>query len=214
MRGGLLFLSNVSLISIGFSAWSIGGAASAEAQIRVSAADVIDLNQYFTFVDSPTIFEYTSEGLVKNHTIDTQTLEGTIQVPFRINTKSEKIKDHLVSDSSGFTLRVVLVDKNKNLDLFSICTATEVTLAISNQTNKFSDSDYSFVSSINSTLNKDMTSDFDLKNFPYADDSLVYFSAKYQVKFNTSDFKTDVYDKLDNGSFHFSFKAGGVFDHE
>lgn len=41
---GVLFLSNLSLISIGFSAWSIVGAASAEAQIQVSAADVIDLN--------------------------------------------------------------------------------------------------------------------------------------------------------------------------
>lgn len=38
--GGVLFLSNISLISIGFSAWSISGAASAEAQIQVSAADV------------------------------------------------------------------------------------------------------------------------------------------------------------------------------
>lgn len=37
---GILFLSNISLISIGFSAWSISGAASVEAQIQVSAADV------------------------------------------------------------------------------------------------------------------------------------------------------------------------------
>lgn len=68
---GVLFLSNISLISIGFSAWSISGAASTEAQIQVSAADVIDLNQYFTFIESPTIFECTSEGIVNDYTIDT-----------------------------------------------------------------------------------------------------------------------------------------------
>lgn len=90
---GVLFLSNISLISIGFSAWSISVAASAEAQIQVSAADVIDLNQYFTFVDSPTIFEYTSDGLVKDHAISSTTLDGYIEIPFRIDVKGGKLKN-------------------------------------------------------------------------------------------------------------------------
>lgn len=211
---GVLFLSNLSLISIGFSAWSIVGAASAETQIQVSAADVIDLNQYFTFVDSPTIFEYTSDGLVKDYVVGAETLEGYIKIPFRIDVKSGKICDHLEKGKTGFLLRTILVDKNQNLDLYSVCTATEVVLAMSNQSNSFSDSDYSIASSSDSVSSKELNSTFDLSTFSYLNDSLAYFSVKYKIEFNISNFKTDVYDKLSNGSFRFSFKAGGIFDNE
>lgn len=76
--GGVLFLSNISLISIGFSAWSIVGAASAEAQIQVSAADVVDLSKYFIFNQSEdtidnngalahtVTFNYNDYGVVDN----------------------------------------------------------------------------------------------------------------------------------------------------
>lgn len=211
---GLLFLSNISLISIGFASWTIGGAASAEAQIQVSAADVIDLNQYFTFVDSPTIFEYTSNGLVKDHAISSATLDGYIEIPFRIDVKGEKIRDHLSSNRTGFTLETVLVDRNQNLDLFSVCSATDVKLAISNSTSEFSETDYTVVSQSNAAANKELSSSFDLSTFPYLDESLVYFSVRYKVNFNVTDFKKSVYDKLSNGSFRFSFKAGGIFDNE
>lgn len=212
--GGLLFLSNISLISIGFASWTIGGAASAETQIQVSAADVIDLNQYFTFVDSPTIFEYTSNGLVKDHAISSATLDGYIEIPFRIDVKGGKIRDHLSSNQTGFTLGTALVDRNQNLDLFSVCSATDIKLAISNSTSGFSETDYAIVSQSNAAANKELSSSFDLSAFPYLDESLVYFSVRYKVNFNVTDFKKDVYDKLSNGSFRFSFKAGGIFDHE
>lgn len=172
--GGTI-LSNISLISIGFSAWSIVGAASAETQIQVSAADVIDLNQYFTFVDSPAIFEYTSNGLVKDYAISSATLDGYIEIPFRIDVKGGKIRDHLSSNRTGFTLGTVLVDRNQNLDLFSVCSATDVKLAISNSTSEFSETDYTVVSQSNAAANKELSSSFDLSSFPYLDESLVYF---------------------------------------
>lgn len=187
---------------------------SAEAQIQVGAADVIDLNQYFTFVDSPTIFEYTSNGLVKDHAISSATLDGYIEIPFRIDVKGGKISDHLSSNRAGFTLGTVLVDRNQNLDLFSVCSTTDVKLAISNSTSGFSETDYTVVSQSNAAANKELSSSFDLSTFPYLDESLVYFSVRYKVNFNVTDFKRDVYDKLSNGSFRFSFKAGGIFDNE
>lgn len=211
---GILLLSNLSLISIGFSAWSIGAVTTAEAEINVSAADLIDLNQYFLFVDSPTIFEYTSNGLVKDHAISSATLDGYIEIPFRIDVKGGKIREHLSSDCTGFNLGTILVDRNQNLELFSVCSATEVKLAVSNSTNAFSDTDYTIVSQSNTTANKELSSSFDLSTFPYLDESLVYFSVKYKINFNVADFKKDVYDKLSNGSFRFSFKAGGIFDNE
>lgn len=187
---------------------------SGEAQINVSVVDLIDLNQYFLFVDSPTIFEYTSTGLVKDHAISSTTLDGYIEIPFRIDVKGGKIRDHLSSDRTGFSLGTILVDRNQNLDLFSVCSTTEIKLALSNTTNGFSDTDYKIVSPSNVASNKELSSSFDLSAFPYLDESLVYFSVRYKVVFNVADFKKDVYDKLSNGSFRFSFKAGGSFNNE
>lgn len=212
MRGGLLFLSNISLISIGFSAWSIGGVTSAEAQIQVSAADVIDLNQYFIFVDSPTFFEYTSDGIVNDYVVDTaaKTQEGYIKVPFRIDVKTGKIRDHLASGATGFKLGTTLVDKNTGFDFFSVASAPEVKLACKNS-NSFSDSDFSNVSSSNTAANKELNSTFDLNSFPYLDLSKAYFVASYKISFTTDNFKS-AYNSA-SGSFRFSFKVGGIFDH-
>ncbi len=143
-----------------------------------------------------------------------QTLEGIIEVPFRIDTKKGRIKDHLSTNATGFTLTTILIDKNKNLDLFSVCSINEVKLAISNKTSNFSDDDYSLISSFNSVSKKELNSNFLLSNFSYIKSSLVYFSTRYSITFNTANFKTDVYDKLSNGSFHFAFKAGGIFNYE
>lgn len=152
--------------------------------------------------------------MVKDHGISSTTLDGYIEIPFRINVKGGKIKDHLSSNRTGFTLGTVLVDRNQNLDLFSVCSATEVKLAISNLTSRFFETDYTVVSQSNAAANKELSSSFDLSTFPYLDESLVYFSVRYKVNFNVTDFKKYVYDKLSNGSFRFSFKAGGIFDNE
>ncbi len=208
-----MVFSFASIISTGFSTWSIGAVTTGKAQINVSADDLINLNEYFLFADSPTIFEYTSEGLVKDHVISSKALDGYIEIPFRIDTKGGKIRNHL-SNLTGFTLKTILVDRNQNLDLFSVCSATEVKLAISVATNSFSDTDYTIVSLSNAAVNKELSSSFDLSVFPYLDESLVYFSVRYKVNFNVADFKKDVYNKLSNGSFRFSFKAGGIFYNE
>ncbi len=215
---GVLFLSNLSLISIGFSAWSIVGAASAEAQIQVSAADVIDLNHYFTFVDSPTIFEYTSDGIVNDYIVDTdaKTQEGFIQIPFRIDVKSGKIRDHLGTGATGFTLGTILIDKTTYdekttfSDVFSVATVSEVKLAFKD-TNSFKDQDFSYLSLTNASANKKFNSTFDLSSFPYLDSTKVYFVVSYKVSFTTTDFQTAY--KSAGGSFRFSFKVGGIFDH-
>lgn len=210
--GGLLFLSNISLISIGFSAWTIGGATNAEAEIKVSVDDVIDLNQYFTFVDSPTIFECTSDGIANDHVVNTtaDTQEGYIQIPFRINVGSGKISEHLADGAKGFTLGTTLVDKNSSVDFFSVAIVSDVRLACKDS-NSFAESDYSYVSPSNVASNKELNSTFDLTTFSYLDKNQVYFVARYKVSFATSAYKT-AYSSA-GGAFKFSFKVGGIFDH-
>lgn len=80
LAGGVLLLSNISLISIGFSAWSIGGATAGEAQINVSAADLIEAN---IFSDLKYVsFSLGKEGIVDD---DIFSKTGSLIVSFNIN---------------------------------------------------------------------------------------------------------------------------------
>lgn len=211
MRGGVLLLSNLSLVSIGFSAWSIGAVTTAEAEINVGAADLIDINNYFVFEGSPSVFEYTSEGIANDHVIDSSLTnqEGYISIPFQIDVKSGKIADHMGEGASSLKLRTILVDKNESLDFFSLCSITESKLAI-NASGEFEDSDYSLVSLENPSSNKELTSTFDFSSFPYTNEKKACFSVRYKVSFTTANFKS-AYSSA-NGSFKFSFKAGGIFN--
>lgn len=79
--GGVLLLSNLSLVSIGFSAWSIGAVTTGEAQINVSAAGIVDVNSYINY-GTATVFGYCRDGIISNDTIVTH---GDIIVNFTIN---------------------------------------------------------------------------------------------------------------------------------
>lgn len=209
--GGLLFLSNISLISVGFSAWSIGAVTTGEAQINVSAADLIDINNYFVFEGTPSVFEYTSEGIANDHVIDSslENQEGYISIPFQIDVKSGKIADHMGEGTSSLKLRTILIDKNDSLDFFGLCSITESKLA-ANVSATFNESDYTIVSTDNPSLNKELTSTFAFSSFPYSNMQKAYFSVRYKVSFTTANFKS-AYSSA-SGSFKFSFKAGGVFN--
>lgn len=211
LAGGVLLLSNLSLVSIGFSAWSIGTVTTGEAEINVSAADLIDINNYFVFEGSPNVFEYTSEGIANDHVIDSSlnNQEGYISIPFQIDVKSGKIADHMGKEASSLKLRTILVDKNDNLDFFGSCSITESKLA-TNVSGTFNESDYTLVSSDNPSSNKELTSTFDFSSFPYMNEQKAYFSVRYKMFFTTANFKS-AYSSA-NGSFKFSFKAGGVFN--
>ena len=78
--GGVLLLSSISLVSIGFSAWSIGGVTAGEAQINVSAADIISGNLFEEI--SVTSFTLSPDGIVQNDAIVNS---GNINVFLKIN---------------------------------------------------------------------------------------------------------------------------------
>lgn len=215
VEGGLLFLGSASLICIGFSAWSIGKAVTGDGNLNVEADGLVDINQYFTFEGTPIVFEYTENGIVQDHIYNPSApaKEGTICIPFQIDVKSGTIGEHLSEGATGFNLRTILVDKNKNLDLFSVSSIINAKLSF-NLTNQFDDASYTVSSISNNATNKESISDFDLSDFEFLSAKKVFFSVKYTIQFSTTDFKTEVYDKLAGGSFRFSFKAGGVFNHE
>ena len=78
---GVLLLSNLSLISIGFSAWSIGNVTTGgEAQINVSAADIIS-GSIFEEINV-TSFTLSADGIVQNGAIVDS---GNIGVALKVN---------------------------------------------------------------------------------------------------------------------------------
>ncbi len=183
----------------------------------MSADDVIDINQHFSFEGSPEVFDYASDGFVYNDVIDPSVInEGNVTFPFQLDVGSDKISDHLPTGASNLTLRVVLLDKNPNLSLFSVCEVTEAKLSVNIKENI---RQYSLVSSVSKTDAEGKYSQWD---FPFDDSYLsqpkVFFAVRYTLRFtvnssaegNSFSFKADVYDKLDEGLFKFSLKAGVV----
>lgn len=215
MRGGGL-LTALSLVSVGYSTWEINRQ-SVVSGGEMSADDVIDINQHFSFEGNPEVFDYASDGFVYNDVIDPSVVnEGNVTFPFQLDVGSDKISDHLPTGASNLTLRVVLLDKNPNLSLFSVCEVTKAKLSVNTKENI---RQYSLVSSVSKTDAEGKYSQWD---FPLDDSYLsqpkVFFAVRYTLRFtvnssaegNSFSFKTDVYDKLDEGSFKFSLKAGVV----
>lgn len=103
---GVLFLSNLSLISIGFSAWSIVGAASAETQIQVSAADVIDLSKLFE-IQTPRMFSYGSYGIIRDETIVS---DGYVHFPVLINNQDANFKYVKKADNGDLNFSICITN--------------------------------------------------------------------------------------------------------
>lgn len=77
---GVLLLSNLFLVSIGFSAWNIGNVTTGEVQINVSAADIIS-GSIFEEINV-TSFTLSADGIVQNGAIVDS---GNIGVALKVN---------------------------------------------------------------------------------------------------------------------------------
>ena len=190
--GGLLFLSNVSLISIGFSAWSIGGAASAEAQIQVGAADVIDLQNIFR-IQTPEMFRYSPYGIVQDETFVSN---GNIYFPLIINTSDEGFSRLLSSDNTlSFDFEII------NTGTFGIFNDSYLEKSEDGTYNAFYSFDKegfssNFTSSVKCNIsNQTATTRFAIENTGGLYESgHIYFEIR--LGFSFSDYETAVYPKL------------------
>lgn len=83
LSGGILFLSVISLVSVGFSTWTIGSNV-ANATFNMSADDVDGTNKYFFFneylgtIDDPSVtnptvpFKYNDYGVINDGVVSSQ----------------------------------------------------------------------------------------------------------------------------------------------
>ena len=204
---GLLFLSNISLISIGFSAWSIsGGAASAEAQIQVSAADVIDLKNIFQ-IQKPEMFQYCPYGIVRDETLVS---DGQIFFPLVINTSDEDFSKLLSSDNSlSFDFEII---NNSTFGIFNDSYLEKSDDGTYNAFYSFDKSDFSsnYASSVKCNVSNQMaTSRFIIENTDgLFETNQIYF--KIRLGFSFTDYETVVYPKLATSGLSLSINVKAV----
>lgn len=199
---GVLLLSNLSLISIGFSAWSISAVTTTEAQINVSATGIVDVNNYINY-GTATIFNYCRDGIISNDTIVT---EGDVVVNFTIslNDPNDRIANHL-DGAASFSLATTFT--NGLIDVSGIFSSylDSVILSASASQNE--------VNYRLSPTKRDVDGSKTYKTTflisDVLDTSNAYFRVKYSFKNMPvgDEFNSQIYTKLNRGKFWFIFKA-------
>lgn len=202
LAGGVLLLSNISLVSIGFSAWSIGASGVGEAQLDVRAAGIVDVNNYINY-GTATVFDYCRDGIISNDTIVT---EGDVVVNFTINLNdsNDRIANHL-DGAASFSLATTFSNGSEEVsDIFSAY-LDSVTLSASASQNE--------VNYRLSPTKRDVGGSKTYKTTflisDILDTSHAYFKVKYSFKNMPvgDEFNSQIYTKLNRGRFWFNFKA-------
>lgn len=108
VMGGLLFLTNLSLVLTGFSSWSIGPLNNPEANLDITTGKVIDINNYIKYGNAD-IFEFCKDGVIKDDTLVTS---GDIIINFSIEVPAnEKILDHLPENTNSISIVTNFINK-------------------------------------------------------------------------------------------------------
>ena len=204
--GGLLFLSNIALFSVGFSAWSIGGAASAEAQIPVSAEDVIDLENIFQ-IQQPEMFQYSPYGIVRDETLVSN---GYIYFPLIINTSDEDFSKLLSSDNSlSFDFEIT---NNSTFGIFNDSYLEKSNDGTYNAFYSLNTTDFS--DNCNLSVNCNVSNQTAKIRYTIENTNGLFDSAKVycniRLGFSFSNFETAVYPKLSTSGLSFSLNVKAV----
>lgn len=115
----LVFLTSLSIVSIGFSSWSITTETNAEIGGNIEVDNVINNNEYIKLIgDIPTCFKFGEKGFVdeKNRIIK----NGTIEASYLIDL--DMCYDLLSANSSSLSITINLLyfsEYEIDLDLFT-----------------------------------------------------------------------------------------------
>lgn len=216
---GIILLCTFSLVSVGFSTWYSGIGENQQASVSLEMGEIIDKNSFFTFEGDPDLSEFdfietamlrTNQSDSDYNVADPNYNLGYITIPFQMDAKDKKLSDYLGTDSSSITIRSFLIDKTSKHQIFNYGSVTNGTLTYSTSST-FDNPTTLTQSSLFSSTNE-RGCDFTITNFTYLNESKVYFKVRLEITFTpTTNFKTDIYDNLDDGVFKFAFRAGVVF---
>lgn len=202
LTGGILFLSVISLVSVGFSTWTIGSNV-ANATFNISADDVDGTNKYFFFNESPdtidkkytnppVLFEYNDYGVINDGVVSNQ---GQFAFFMAVLLRGEK----------------GIYKNNETLSEFSFkylvtCSGAPLLNYLSSVTFKVSDRDNNFSSPIDGSISSDkkvITITYNGDCLTSATDYLFY---RVELSFdfsNLTTFKTTIADKMSSTNLSF-----------
>lgn len=208
LSGGILFLSVISLVSVGFSTWTIGRN-DANATFNMSADDVDGTNKYFFFnetlgtIDDPFItnptfpFKYNDYGVINDGVVSSQ---GKFVFFMAVLLRGEK----------------GIYKNNETLSEFSFkylvtCSGAPLLDYLSSVSFKINDRDKKDDSSYNGSISSDkkvITLSYNGDCLTSATDYLFY---RVELSFdfpNATDFKTTIADKISSTNLSFEVLFG------
>jgi hypothetical protein len=190
------------LASIGYSSRAINYDEVIGFSGDISAYDVVNFNDFFTFEDMD-VFKITEYGLVDNKDSEVIEFTGDIRVKFNI-----AIKDGLYAylpQTTSLSFSAYL----SNLDAFSIINTTYMG---SSPTVNYGVSTSQYPSTTSDTSSGSIADNQISSSISYSDASLstidyLFFTFVYSFDFTSvsSSFKDDIYDKVDEGGLSLFF---------
>ena len=202
LGGGLLFLCNLSLITVGFSAWAIEGVGIASLPVSVEVQDVVDLNDIF-LIQEPRMFQYGSHGIIRDETIVS---DGYVYFPILIQTTHQDYAKVRKNDDGSLPFSVSISNVG-GFDLFNESYLSRSSEGVVDGAYSAGNSEYSeecpnaFSSSISGNV---ITASLSLSSDGGLLSQNVYLMLAFHFSF--SDFSA-VYDSLSTNGLSFSIVA-------
>lgn len=226
LRGGLLFLSSLSLFSVGFASWNVGNAEGASANFSVDADRVFNIGEIIQLDKSKgdnntgiTCFDYCKDGFVNDGEVDIN--NGLFYVYAKLDLDAIRKAYGKTDDVSVYTSLFI----NVNLSFFS-GNGDAFSLIDENYIYPYQGKDCGiqaiyagedgkghYLSSSNSIDKGVLSSSFNgfeqslfLETNHYA---YLTISYSFKIDYTKLNFETDIYPYLKNSKFHVSFGMGG-----
>lgn len=207
LSSGILFLSVISLVSVGFSTWTIGSN-NANATFNMGADDVDGTNKYFFFNENsdsidknytnpPVLFEYNDYGIINKGVVSSQ---GKFAFFMAVLLRGEK----------------GIYKNNETLSEFSFkylvaCSGAPLLDYLSSVSFKVSDRDNNFSSPIDGSISSDkkvIALTYNGSKINTVSDYLFY---RVELSFdfsNLTTFKTTIADKMSSTNLSFEVLFG------
>lgn len=221
--GGLLFLTNLSLVLTGFSSWLLRND-NLDANVNVSVGNVID-GTTIAFLDKTkgddntgiTSFKYCKDGFVNNDEIDIN--KGYYYAYLKLNIENIKKAYGDVNNDTAYTsLHLNTSLKYECNNQFTFITESFISTIGSNSGISYfytvdTGTNAKYLSGTNSISNGTLESSingFDSRFFN-SSNKYINVTIKYcfQIDYTTVDFETSIFPNLEGGNFVFSFALGG-----
>lgn len=212
---GIITLSLMSIFSLGFSSWNISYNQSTQIDINGESSDVDDYSKSITLSNensSPLDFKFCRDGLVRDDTI---VYEGNALFKFKISLTGKYGLLTYKKDLSSFGVSLTLRQKYEKGKSFEFVSQNYLKLTDNSPMVSYSvDGGLTKVSTGNksSDINKYVLN----SSFTYTltdgqkNDEFISFNVYYHYDLSSKkdSFEADVFDKIQNDSFSFTFSVG------